>query len=178
MRLGPVIFAQIPIGVSAGSIEIAKVHVANSMRNLEIAECFFEGALRSTVWTHWTLRMRLENRHDLWLPVDRTGRRKNDGGNVVPRHGIEEHEPPAQIVPVIHSWLAHRFAHVGATGKMKNDINLLTLKNAIEFFPRVGGVSKVGHNQFRTHDRLAVPLAQIIEDHYALASIQELAHGV
>jgi hypothetical protein len=176
--LGPVIFAQVPVAVSAGGIEIAKVHVPNSMRNLEIAERFFEGALRSTVWTHWTLRMRLDDRQGLWLPVDRTGRRKNDGGHVIPRYGIEEHEPPTQIVPVIHSRIAHRFAHVGATGKMKNNVNLLALKNAIEFFPGVGGVRKVGHHQFRTHDGLAMSFAQVVEDHDPLASIQELTHSM
>ena len=129
MSLGVVVFADRAVLRRSGGIEIAESRKAQSVGVRECLQAVLDVELGLPVGIDRCLREGLHHGQGLGFAVGRAGRGKDEFGNAVIEHGLEEAEGRDEVVLVVFAGFGDRFAHVGEGCEMHDQLDLFLAEN-------------------------------------------------
>jgi hypothetical protein len=117
--------------------------------------------------------MRLVDRHVLRLTEDRGGGGKDEAGDAMRAHPVQQHLGRTDVVAVVLRRLGHRFADLDEAGEMHHRGRLDRAQHGIH----EGCIADVADMQVRAGHGLAAAAGQIVRDHGVHARLaQPLDH--
>ena len=175
MGLGVMVFADRAVLRRSGGIEIAEGRKAESVGVRECLQAVLDVELGLPVGIDGGLREGLHHGQGLGFAVGRAGGGKDEFGNAVIEHGLEEAEGRDEVVLVVFAGLGDRFAHVGEGGEMHDQLDLFLAEN----FGNRFGIAEIAiiEGNGGMHGG-PVPEDQVVEHHGFVTRSLQLTHAM
>ena len=109
VSFGVVSFADEPVGVGAGGVEVSQVDVFDAEGGIVVAEDLFDHAFGSAIGGDGILGVMFVDGDGFGVSIDGTGRREDEIGDIELAHDVEEIEGVDDVVAVVEIWFFDGF---------------------------------------------------------------------